>query len=135
MRPNPTKEVGSGRNGAVVDEDVVSPRFLLLESDVLPLDLQICALANFRLPIAAVLTSGGASVHAWVRLDCEDLEDYTDSANRILSAVSRFGFDAANKNPSRLSRLPGATRGIAASGDGRQRLLYLCPEPKWRSIT
>jgi hypothetical protein len=134
-RPNPVKEVGSGKDGAVVDEDVTAPRFLLLESDCLPLELQLCALANFRLPIAAILTSGGVSVHAWVRLDSADLEDYNDSASRIFAAVSRFGFDGANKNPSRLSRLPGALRKLCPSGaDGRQRLLYLNPEPRWRSI-
>jgi hypothetical protein len=133
-RPNPVKEVGSGFEGAVIDADVTAPRFLLLESDCLPFHLQLCALANFRLPIAAILTSGGASVHAWVRLDCADLEDYTDSASRIFRAVERFGFDGSNKNPSRLSRLPGAMRDIRSSGDGRQRLLYLNPEPRWKSI-
>ena len=134
-RPNPVREIGSGHDGAVVDEDVTAPRFLLLESDCLPLSLQLCALANFRLPIAAILTSGGASVHAWVRLDSADLEDYNDSASRIFAAVSRFGFDGANKNPSRLSRLPGAARTIRPpEADGRQRLLYLNPEPRWRTI-
>jgi hypothetical protein len=134
-RPNPVKEVGSGFEGAIMDEDVTAPRFLLLESDCLPFSLQLCALANFRLPIAAILTSGGLSAHAWVRLDSADLEDYNDSASRIFAAVSRFGFDGANKNPSRLSRLPGAMRVIRPSeADGRQRLLYLNPAPKWRSI-
>jgi hypothetical protein len=134
-RPNPVKETGSGFEGAIMDEDVTAPRFLLLESDCLPFSLQLCALANFRLPIAAILTSGGASVHAWVRLDSADLEDYNESASRIFAAVSRFGFDGANKNPSRLSRLPGAERSIRPpEADGRQRLLYLNPEPRWRSI-
>src|SRR4029077_9737115 len=82
-RPNPVKEVGSGFEGAVIDADVTAPRFLLLESDCLPFKLQLCALANFRLPIAAILTSGGASVHAWIRLDSADLQDYNDSASRI----------------------------------------------------
>jgi hypothetical protein len=134
LRPNPVKESGSGAGGAVMDADVVSPRFLLLESDCLPFELQLTAIASFRLPVAAVLTSGGASYHAWVQLDACDLDEYAQAAGRILSAVSRFGFDSANKNPSRLSRLPGAVREVKSQGDGRQRLIYLNPQPKWRPI-
>jgi hypothetical protein len=134
MRPNPVTEFGSGAGGAVMDADVVAPRFLLLESDCLPLNLQLSAIANFRLPVAAILTSGGASYHAWVHLNCHDQEEYAEQATRILSAASRFGFDAANKNPSRLSRLPGVVRTVKPQGDGKQRLIYLNPEPKWKAI-
>ena len=84
--------------------------------------------------MAAILTSGGLSYHAWVHLNCHDLEEYAESATRILNAASKFGFDAANKNPSRLSRLPGAIREVKAIGDGKQRLIYLDPLPKWRPI-
>ena len=117
-----------------MDADVVAPRFLLLESDCLPLPMQLSAIACFRLPVAAILTSGGLSYHAWVHLNCHDLEEYAESATRILNAAARFGFDAANKNPSRLSRLPGAVREVKAIGDGKQRLVYLNPSPKWRPI-
>jgi hypothetical protein len=134
MRPNPVTEFGSGAGGAVMDADVVAPRFLLLESDCLPLELQLSAIASFRLPIAAVLTSGGSSYHAWVHLNCHDQEEYAEQAGRILNAASRFGFDAANKNPSRLSRLPGVVRTVKPQGDGKQRLVYLNPDPKWRAI-
>ena len=78
------------------------PDFCCLESDCLPLGLQLAAIASFRLPVAAVLTSGGASYHAWIHLNCHDLEEYTRAATRILCRLPRFGFDAANKNPSRL---------------------------------
>ena len=134
LRPNPVTERGSGAGGAVMDSDVVAPRFLLLESDCLPFELQLSAIASFRLPIAAVLTSGGASYHAWLDLNCHDLEEYAETATRILNATAKFGFDAANKNPSRLSRLPGVTRGVKPQGDGRQRLVYLNPDAKWRAI-
>ena len=134
LRPNPVTEVGSGARGAIMDADVVAPRFLLLESDCLPLGLQLSALACFRLPISAILTSGGASYHAWVHLNCHDLEEYGAAATRILNAAAKFGFDAANKNPSRLSRLPGVLREVKPQGDGKQRLVYLNPSPKWRAI-
>jgi hypothetical protein len=134
LRPNPVTEFGSGAGGAVMDADVVAPRFLLLESDCLPLGLQLSAIASFRLPIAAILTSGGLSYHAWVHLNCHDQGEYAEQAGRILSAAARFGFDAANKNPSRLSRLPGVVRKVKPQGDGRQRLVYLNPDPKWKAI-
>jgi hypothetical protein len=134
LRPNPVRQEGSGTNGAFMDADVVAPRFLLLESDCLPLDLQLSAIASFRLPVAAVLTSGGSSYHAWLHINAHDLDEYAESATRILGAASKFGFDAANKNPSRLSRLPGAVREVKAQGDGKQRLIYLNPDPKWRPI-
>jgi hypothetical protein len=48
VRPNPVKDHGSGKCGAVTNADVTSYRFCLLESDVLPVDLQLSFLA--RLP-------------------------------------------------------------------------------------
>jgi hypothetical protein len=38
-----------------------------------------------------------------------------------------IGIDPRNKNPSRLSRLPGARREIGAVDCGKQRVLYLNP--------
>ena len=136
VRPNPVAaKDGSGKAGAFMDKDIAVPRFLLLESDCLPLRYQLTAMAVFRLPIACIMTSGGASYHAWVKLDCDNLAQFEHAAERILAAVEPFGFDAANKNPSRLSRLPGVMRGIRhGEGDGRQRLVYLNPEPQWRAI-
>jgi hypothetical protein len=131
MRPNPVKETGSGANGAVTDADVVAPRFLLLESDCLPL---ACSSRRSPVSVCRGSTSGSLSYHAWIFLNCHDQEEYTASAARILGAVARFGFDAANRNPSRLSRLPGALREVRTQGDGKQRLVYLNPEPKWRAI-
>jgi hypothetical protein len=136
VRPNPvTSEIGSGKGGAVMDADIKAHRFLLLESDCLPLQVQLTAMAVFKLPIAVIMTSGGASYHAWVKVDCENAQQYEHAAERILSAVEPFGFDRANKNPSRLSRLPGVMREIRhGEGDGRQRLVYLNPEPEWKAI-
>src|SRR4029077_3145234 len=135
VRPNPvTSKTGSGKGGAFMDADVKNPRFVLLESDLLPLQYQLTALAVFRLPIAAILTSGGASCHAWVRVDCGSVEEFESVAQRILKAVEPFGFDSCNKNRSRLSRLPGVRRGIGGGEDNRQRLLYLNPTPSWKAI-
>ena len=53
---------------------------------------------------------------------------------QLLELVRKFGVDGKNKNPSRLSRLPGARRTIGAVGDGVQRLVYLNPQPEQRRI-
>jgi len=129
IRPNPVKRHGTGKNGASCDCDVTSYRFCLLESDDLPLDLQLSLWARLPLPIAAIIDSAVRSVHAWVMLNCSTAEEYQAKVNRIYTLLARFGLCPSNKNPSRLSRLPGAQRTIGKRGDGGQRLLYLNPEP------
>lgn len=127
FRPNPCKDKGSGAAGAIMDSDVTSHRFLLLESDVLPLEQQLMLFSKLKLPISAVLLSGGLSAHAWVRIGAKNADEYAERARRIVSSLALFGIDQANKNPSRLSRLPGAIRVIGARGDGVQKLLWLNP--------
>lgn len=130
VRLNPCGSFGSGSGGAVTDDDVYEHRFLLVESDVLPLPTQLALYTRLKLPVAAILLSGGKSAHAWVRLDSPDEDSYRESGKRILAALEPFGIDPANKNPSRLSRLPGAFRVIGADNGGLQRLLWINPNPK-----
>ena len=129
IRPNPVKQHGTGKSGAPCDSDVTSYRFCLLESDDLPLNLQLSLWARLPLPIAAIIDSGGRSAHAWVMLNCSTAEEYQAKVNRIFTLLARFRICQNNKNPSRLSRLPGAPRTIGKRGDGAQRLLYLNAEP------
>ena len=128
LRMNPVDGKG------IADRNVVAFRFALLESDKLPWDLQLCFFAKLPLPIAALLDSGGLSIHAWVKVNATDINEYRFAVTRMLQLLARFGVDGKNKNPSRLSRLPGARRQIGATGDGFQRLLYLNPDPKGQSI-
>jgi hypothetical protein len=134
VRPNPVKDHGSGKCGAVTDADVKSYRFCLLESDALPVDLQLSLWARLPLPVAAIIQSGGRSVHAWVMLNCSNAQEYRTKVERIYSLLAQFGIYSGNKNPSRLSRLPGAQREVGKHGDGAQRLLYLNPEPSETAI-
>jgi hypothetical protein len=128
LRMNPV----DGRG--VADVNVTAFRFALLESDKLPVELQLSLFAKLRLPVAAVLSSGGRSVHTWVKVDARDAGDYRATVAEMLGILARFGVDGKNKNPSRLSRLPGALREIGAAADGLQRLLYLNPQPEGKSI-
>jgi hypothetical protein len=134
VRPNPVKDHGSGKCGAVTNADVTSYRFCLLESDALPVDLQLSLWARLPLPVAAIIQSGGRSVHAWVMLNCSNAQEYRTKVERIYTLLTRFGLCPSNKNPSRMSRLPGAQREVGKHGDGAQRLLYLNPEPSETAI-
>jgi hypothetical protein len=128
LRMNPMDGQG------VADVNVTAFRFALIECDAIPLELQLPLLAKLPLPIAAILTSGGRSLHAWVKVDAANGADYRQTVARMLALLARFGVDGKNKNPSRLSRLPGVQRIIGATGDGRQRLLYLNPQPTQKAI-
>jgi RecA-family ATPase len=56
--------------------------------------------------------SGGRSLHAIVRVDASDAEEYRKRVDYIYDYLDKNGLkvDKANRNPSRLSRLPGVTR-------------------------
>jgi KaiC/GvpD/RAD55 family RecA-like ATPase len=128
VRPNPCSSFGSGKEGAITDDDVYDFRFLLVESDTLSLASQLAMFTRLKLTVAAIILSGGLSAHAWVRVDCADEKQYAETAARILKTLEPFGVDRANKNPSRLSRLPGAVRTIGAVDSGRQQLLWVNPK-------
>lgn len=129
IRPNPVKAQGSGKRGAYCDIDVTDYRFFLLESDLLPIDLQMAFIARLKLPIAALIHSGGKSIHAWVKIDSESVEEYKSQATRVLHILKKYGFDQATKNPSRMGRFPGAKRRKNPGNETYQKLLYLNPEP------
>ena len=113
IRINPVR---SGADGT--DDDVTTLRHILVESDAIPKAEQERQLRASGLPIAALIDSAGASVHAWVRIDAKTREEYHARREKVWSALPGFQIDKANKNPSRFSRCPGGLR-----GEGVQRLL------------
>jgi hypothetical protein len=118
----------------VADANVTAFRFALVECDGIPFELQLPLLAKLPLPVAAILGSGGRSLHAWVRVDADTLDEYRQTVSRMLALLGKFGVDGQNKNAARMSRLPGVVRSIGATGDGRQRLYYLNPKPAQGAI-
>ena len=64
--------------------------------------------------------SGGKSVHAIVKVDAPDYAEYRKRVDYLYAACQKNGLtiDQQNRNPSRLSRMPGIPR-----GDKRQVLL------------
>jgi RecA-family ATPase len=106
IRVNPIKP-GRGH-----DADVQSYRHALFESDEISKVEQFHVLSNSRLPITALIDSGGKSIHAWVKLDAASRAEYDERRNIVEGYLAEFGFkfDAKNKNPSRFSRLPNCVR-------------------------
>jgi hypothetical protein len=110
------------RRGGATDADVISFRYALAEFDAdengrtISKEIQYALLLRSYLPIAALIDSGGKSLHAIVKVDAPDRGEYD---RRVAQVVSRVPcLDTQNKNPSRYSRLPGVSR-----EEGLQQLL------------
>lgn len=111
----------------VKNENVTSFKFALVESDTLPIAEQDAIFRKLELPIAALVHSGGKSLHAIVRVDAADYEEYRKRVEFLYDFLEKQGvaIDKQNRNPSRLSRMPGLTRNgnrqyLAATNIGRK---------------
>lgn len=113
------------------DGNVTSYSYCMAEFDNLSREKQIQFWAAAKLPIVALIDSGGKSIHAW--LDVSKLALVTTSEqwqsqikNRLYNQyLIPLGVDPSNTNPARLSRLPGHYR---SEKNKYQRLLWLSPE-------
>ncbi|MCR4891444.1 MAG: PriCT-2 domain-containing protein [Lachnospiraceae bacterium] len=96
----------------VKDENVVAYRHALIESDTLSVSDQEKLFRELQLPIAAMVFSGGKSIHATVLVDAPDYKEYQSRVLLLYNILAAYGvtIDKQNKNPSRLSRMPGVTR-------------------------
>lgn len=104
-------------------KNITAYRHCLVEGDAQPVDVQERILRACGLPITSLTTSGSKSVHALVRLDAADIDEWNYRRERVWAYLKdNYGFvvDEACKDPSRLSRLPGAVR-----GEQTQQLLAL----------
>lgn len=102
------------------DKNVVEYNNILIECDNLPLNEQIEKLEKIRIPIKAMIYSGGKSIHAIIPVNASSEQEYRFRFNFIRNIMHDAGMeiDKSNINPARLSRLPGVTR-----GDHKQFLL------------
>ena len=96
----------------VRNENVISFKYALVESDAMPVDEQIAMYRREELPIAALVSSAGKSVHAIVHVDAADAQEYRKRVTFLYDFLAARGLkvDTQNRNPSRLSRMPGVTR-------------------------
>lgn len=106
IRFNPVDGAG------VKNENVTRFRFALVESDDIPIAEQDVLYRKLELPIAALVHSGGKSLHAIVRVDADSFEEYRKRVEFLYDFLEKHGLpvDKQNRNPSRLSRMPGVTR-------------------------
>ena len=107
IRINPLD--GQGEN----DNNVTRYKHCLLESDEIPIEQQWALINAMHLPCTFVIHSGSKSLHAIVRIDAENAQQYRDRVNDLYDYAAKAGFkpDPQDKNASRFSRIPGAKRG------------------------
>ena len=94
------------------NENVTDFRYALVESDSMPIDKQNAIYKELELPIAALVHSGNKSLHAIVKVDAKNYEEYRNRVDYLYKICQKNGIivDTQNKNPSRLSRMPGFVR-------------------------
>lgn len=127
--PAPVKS--GGRTTLRGDANILSYRFCLAEFDSLSRSDQIRFWSAVKLPIVALIDSGGKSIHAWIdvqELAMIETPDHWETSIKCRlydRQLVPLGVDCACSNPARLSRLPGHFR----EEKGRyQRLMWLSPE-------
>jgi hypothetical protein len=103
-----------------IGECVTNFRYAVLESDKLDFTACIEILKSIPLPIAAIYTSGGRSLHALIKVAAPDKLAWDRAVNPRKPVFEKLGFDPAALSAVRLTRLPFCFRGAA-----EQRLLYL----------
>lgn len=95
------------------NENVTDYRYALVESDTMDLETQNAIIRKLELPVACLVYSGKKSLHAIVRIEAENYNEYRKRVNYLYEVCEKNGLkiDTQNRNPSRLSRMPGVIRG------------------------
>ena len=103
----------------VKNENVTEFRYTLVESDDMEIEKQNAVIRELELPVACLVHSGGRSLHAVVRVDAADYREYRNRVDYLYKVCEKNGIkiDTQNRNPSRLSRMPGVMR------NGRKQFL------------
>lgn len=115
---NPRQDKVSRRS----EESVTRWPFLVLESDKADTNDWLRLLVQLPLALVAIYTSGGRSIHALVRVNADDKEEWDTIKASVASVLVPLGADAGALSAVRLSRLPQCRR-----GEKTQELLYLNP--------
>lgn len=96
----------------VKNDNVTEYRYALVESDKTSISQQNAIIRELELPVACLVHSGGKSVHAIVKIEAKDYQEYQKRVDYLYKVCAKNGLavDTQNKNPSRLSRMPGIMR-------------------------
>lgn len=103
----------------VKNENVTNYRYALVESDNMNLEKQNAIMRELELPIAVMVYSGSKSIHSIVKIEAANKEEYKKRVDYLYKICKKNGLnvDEQNKNPSRLSRMPGVMR------DGKKQFI------------
>lgn len=104
----------------VKNDNVTEYRYALVESDNVDIEKQNAIIRELELPVAVLAFSGKKSLHAIVRIDAANYDEYRKRVDFLYTICQKNGLspDTQNRNPSRLSRIPGVQR-----GDNRQYIV------------
>ena len=96
----------------VKNDNVTEYRYALVESDKTSISQQNAIIRELELPVACLVHSGGKSIHAIVKIEAKDYQEYQKRVDYLYKVCAKNGLavDTQNKNPSRLSRMPGIMR-------------------------
>ena len=123
IRFNPVD--GSG----VKNENVTRFQYALVESDTLSIAEQDAIYRKLELPIAALVYSGGKSLHAIVRVDAEDYEEYRKRVDFLYDFMGKKRCDHRQAEPQSLPAFPHARgheerkQAVSRSDEHRQEKL------------
>lgn len=103
----------------IKNDNVTDFRYALVESDDMEIEKQNTVIRELELPVACLVHSGGKSLHAVVRVDAVNYQEYRNRVDYLYKICEKNGLkvDTQNRNPSRLSRMPGVMR------NGRKQFL------------
>lgn len=106
---------GKGRKNA----NVIDYRYALIECDDESISRQNALIRELELPVAALVHSGNKSIHAIVKVNAANIDEYKKRVDFLYTVCQKNGLkiDQQNRNPSRLSRMPGIMR------DGKKQWL------------
>lgn len=96
----------------VKNENVTDYRYALVESDDMEIARQNAIIRELELPVICLVHSGKKSLHAIVRVEASNYDEYRKRVDYLYNVLKKNGMsvDTQNKNPSRLSRMPGVMR-------------------------
>ena len=96
----------------VKNDNVTEFRYALVESDTMEIEKQYALMKELELPIAVLVHSGKKSLHAIVRIEAANYDEYRKRVDYLYNVCQKNGLkiDSQNRNPSRLSRMPGVIR-------------------------
>ena len=106
IRFNPLDGLGCGNS------NVTRFTYALVESDEDELEKQYAIYQQLNLPIKVLVDSGNKSLHAIVKVDAADADEYRDRVRLLYKVCAENGLhvDEQDKNASRYSRWPGFVR-------------------------